>query len=352
MFSALILAAGFFAASSARAGTNLVDVQFEYPKLFDEANFLPGQSVNRWVKVKNVSAESQTVITKVKDLNDPGGLGALINFEIKKGGAVLRSGTLADFYLAGEMVLSSIAPEEEVEYVYQATFNPDSGNEDKGKTLTFNIDIGSQSTESIGGEVGGGGSGGGGGGGYAFQDLIISNEAVQVISDTSATITWLTNKNATSRVIYCLTSHPDIANASPPNYSYSFSNSEDSVKITGHSMTITGLTPGTSYFFRPISSASPEKWGKELSFTTLAAGSEPQEIELPVGEQPGGEILGEKIANGEDQNQSGVRPLPAVLSEKLVATGFKPVEFVILIIAFAFCLFGAFVIKKKNIAPK
>ncbi|MFA6928629.1 MAG: fibronectin type III domain-containing protein [Patescibacteria group bacterium] len=349
MFGALILAAGFFAASSARAGTNLVDVLFEYPKLFDEANFLPSQSVSRWVKVKNVSAESQTIIAKIKDLEDTGNLGTQINLKIKKGGAVLQSGTLTGFYLDGEKILSAISPGEEVEYVYEATFNPASGNGDKGKTLTFNIDVGSQSTESVGGEGGGGGSGGGGGG-YTFSDLIIYNEAVRVISGTEAEITWLTNKNATSRVIYDSASHPDITGEVPPNYGYDFSNSEDSTMITGHSMTLTGLTPATIYYFRPISHASPEKLGTELAFTTLAAGSQPLTIEPPAVEAPEGQVLGEKVVNGKAAAKP--RPLSAVLGEKLAATGFEPAELVVLLMAFASCLLGIFIIKNKKLAKK
>jgi len=113
-----------------------------------------------------------------------------------------------------------------------------------------------------------GGGGGGGGGGVVSQDLIIFNEMVSEVTDTTATITWTTNKNATSRVVYDTVSHPEISGQLPPKYSYAFSNTEDSTKIVGHSMIITGLTPQTKYYFRPISSASPEKIGKEVTFNT------------------------------------------------------------------------------------
>ncbi|MFH1401823.1 MAG: fibronectin type III domain-containing protein, partial [Parcubacteria group bacterium] len=58
---------------------------------------------------------------------------------------------------------------------------------------------------------------------------------------------------------------------------------QDSVnKVIFHSVTITGLVPGTTYFWRPISHGSPIKVGDELSFTTSI--SEESDVESCVGE--------------------------------------------------------------------
>ncbi|MFH1413181.1 MAG: DUF11 domain-containing protein, partial [bacterium] len=73
----------------------------------------------------------------------------------------------------------------------------------------------------------------------------------------------------TSRVIYDTVSHSDITGESAPNYGYAWSTEKDETKVTGHSVTITGLDPFTMYYFRPLSSASPEIYGTEISVSTI-----------------------------------------------------------------------------------
>lgn len=130
----------------------------------------------------------------------------------------------------------------------------------------------------------GGGESVGGGGGYTYQDLYIFNERATKPSDTSVTVTWTTSKFATSRVIYDTVSHPDISGEVGPNYGYAFSTIEDPNKVTGHSVAVGGLIPDTQYFFRPVSRASPEKYGRELSFTTPPAEDTGEEKEGVDGE--------------------------------------------------------------------
>lgn len=134
--------------------------------------------------------------------------------------------------------------------------------------LTDDQDTGACSAGGITTTIGG--SGGGGGGSAGFTSLYIHSEQIANPLATSITITWYTNKPATSRVVYDTVSHPTIGYA--PNYGYAFSNAEDSTKVLFHSMTITGLTPNTVYYFRPISSASPEVYGIELQSQTTSGG--------------------------------------------------------------------------------
>ncbi|KKR88982.1 MAG: hypothetical protein UW50_C0002G0001 [Candidatus Wolfebacteria bacterium GW2011_GWA1_44_24] len=108
--------------------------------------------------------------------------------------------------------------------------------------------------------------------------LRFGNQKLAVISDETATSTtettsfivaWTTDKPATSRVIYDTISHPVLGNA--PNYGYSSSTIEQDIdpnKTTNHSVAVTGLTAGTTYYYRVISAASPENVGTENSFTT------------------------------------------------------------------------------------
>lgn len=100
---------------------------------------------------------------------------------------------------------------------------------------------------------------------------VISGQGSTSVTDVSATITWTTDQLSTSRVIYDTVSHGSLGSA--PNYGYAFSSAEfDSVvKVTKHSVFITGLTPGTTYYFRAVSHGSPESVGSETSFATSAA---------------------------------------------------------------------------------
>jgi len=85
------------------------------------------------------------------------------------------------------------------------------------------------------------------------QKPVISNIATSNITQTGVTITWDTDIVATSRVIYDTTSHPDITAQTAPNFGYAASTATDSNKVVSHSVTISGLNPGTKYYFRVIS---------------------------------------------------------------------------------------------------
>ena len=108
-------------------------------------------------------------------------------------------------------------------------------------------------------------SGGGGGGGGGETYLTVHDEQVSCTSETSVLVSWRTNKYATSRVVYDTESHPP-STGLPPNYGYANSTATSTDKVTIHSMVIENLDGNTLYYFKPISSASPEAIGKELLF--------------------------------------------------------------------------------------
>jgi len=81
-----------------------------------------------------------------------------------------------------------------------------------------------------------GGGGGGGGGGAVAPPPQISDIKVTVTSST-ATITWKTDKSATSKVNYGLTTAYGLTVSS-------------GVLVTSHSLTLTGLTPSTTYHYQ------------------------------------------------------------------------------------------------------
>lgn len=85
--------------------------------------------------------------------------------------------------------------------------------------------------------------------------LTITNISVTNVTKNSATITWTTNRVADSRVIYDTVSHPDITGQSGPNYGYvnSTETFDSATKVTTHTVTVTGLSANTKYYFRVIS---------------------------------------------------------------------------------------------------
>ena len=103
---------------------------------------------------------------------------------------------------------------------------------------------------------------------YTSPSIVIFNPTIRGTSNTSATVSWYTNIPATSRVVYG--DQRVSVTGDAPNYGYALSTLEqDSAsKVIFHSVTISGLTPGKTYYWRPISSASPEVLGEESSFVT------------------------------------------------------------------------------------
>ena len=157
------------------------NVDFEQDPLFYEANFLPGDTVSRYVKVSNYTGTAVDVGVQSRDISDPGFLGDLIDLEIKENGTTLYSGTLTDFFVDSEdpnvLPLGSLPDGGNTQYDFLATFNPTAGNDTQGKSLNFDLTIGILGeNENNGGEDGDGnqtftvfGSTGGGGGGPSYS---------------------------------------------------------------------------------------------------------------------------------------------------------------------------------------
>lgn len=278
--------------------------------LFGAVNFVPGQSVSGSIEIKNKSGVTKTIITEAIKEDDPNNFAAALNLEIKQGETNLYglgdSKTLKDFFDAGEVVLSTLANDATTTYEFIATFKSDAGDEYQNKKINnFDILIGFQGEE---GTTGGGGTGGGGsGGGGSTSGLTISQTANTVVSPTSVTITWLTSYNSTSRVIYAAEGEAHIFDLSAvpispstlSNYGYQYSSDEiDTPAIlngkTFHTVILTGLTPGTTYYYRVISHASPDTVGQELSFTTT--GTKPSE--QTIGPNEGGLVAGQETGGG------------------------------------------------------
>lgn len=108
--------------------------------------------------------------------------------------------------------------------------------------------------------------GGGGGGGGSVQ-LVIYNEKVVEASSSTAILTWDTNMEATGRVVYG-TSSVSNTNSNLADFGYSNTSVLVNDLTTSHSVNISGLVPGTIYYFRAISTnGSRLALSQELTLT-------------------------------------------------------------------------------------
>lgn len=96
----------------------------------------------------------------------------------------------------------------------------------------------------------------------------ISGQSISETSSELVIIKWTTDKPATSRVVYDTIPHTVIGSA--PNYGYANSTQEQDIaaKVSNHAVSLAGLVPGTTYYYRTISKASPEAVSAESSFNT------------------------------------------------------------------------------------
>ena len=267
----------------------------------------------------------------------------------EKGGSDLYGGstgekTLFNFYQNGETYLSDIENGSNKVYEFEIGFPSEKENEWQEKTTTFDILIGFQGGGGMGvcgngvkegveqcdgtdlglggqtctglGYSGGTlscnlscnfdtsnctGTGGGGGGGGLPPGLTILGESVEATNtgETSVTIIWTTSYFSTSQVIYGAQGEAHTLNLSdntgtPPKYGYAHTTAEHdtSPKVISHSVTIYGLSSGTTYYCRAVSHASLAI-SREFTFTTLGVKEigEIGEGILPPEEEitPGGE---------------------------------------------------------------
>ncbi|OGH23482.1 MAG: hypothetical protein A2629_00345 [Candidatus Levybacteria bacterium RIFCSPHIGHO2_01_FULL_41_15] len=147
---------------------------------------------------------------------------------------------------------------------------------------------------------------------------VISDETSGSVTDTSVTITWITDDPATSRVLYDSVSHPSLGGA--PNYGYANSTDEEDAdpKVTSHSVDISGLTSGTTYFYRTVSHGSPEAVGDEKSVTTTSPAT--------TSGGGGGDGQSDGLGCGSKDCSGNVVGVPQVLGALIspLATGFAP----------------------------
>lgn len=345
---------GFLPASSVLAVTNLT-VNFENTPLFSEANFLPGQAVTKYVDVTNNTSETKTIGVKAKNYTacSENCLADQLKIKITDGDNTLYGETsLTDFFAAGEKKLSDLASGSATKYYFTITFIPEAGNQYQNNEVGFDFDIGIFGQETIGGggdTGGGGGSGGGGGGGAGGNNyfggetsLVIYNEAAEPVVSNQADITWQTNHIATSRVIYSAETEAHTFQLdNPPNYGYAHSTVEDTTKTTNHTMNISGLVPGVTYYYRVVSHGSFAV-STEHSFTVpLVKGEQTIKENVYTEGGVGGEVvaLNQGIATVEEENttqetQTNKKPINNFLASLADLFKFDGLNFCLILFIF------------------
>lgn len=310
--------------SAAAMDVSFIYITFERKPLFVEANLYPGTCVTRWIKAKNYLAENADLSMNAVNFSEPTGddLSLALEIQIKEGAAVLYSGKLSDFYGAGFIDLPSLSPSQERRFDVTICFPFDKGNEWQGKTTRFDIAVngvesGQEDEDNDDNNSGGGGgsvlsviTSSSGGGGGMVHNLTVLPETVRAtnISEDSVTITWGTSLFSSSQVIYAKESEPHILDLNdtsnvPPFYGYAHTSPEYDISptVTWHSVTLTGLTPGVTYYFRAISHASLAI-STEFLFSTIAP--------VPLKEGNGG-IGGENVSLLTPSYLPSFRPSPS-----------------------------------------
>ncbi len=230
-------------------------------------NFIPGRSVTSEFNIKNNSSKDYSDITVSAELNEE--TKNLSSALLLKSGE--QSEYLSNLLNNGQMKISGRGIKAETSKDFSLTMIFDKKGEDKYQNAHIDFDlifkfVGPENKDEE--EVSGVG-----GGTLLPEGLIIKQETEEEVNQESVTISWHTNKESTSRVIYSKeSSNPELdltdIEDDPSMYGYDFSTDENSGKTTYHEMTLTNLEPGTTYYYRCISHASPPTIGKRQSFTT------------------------------------------------------------------------------------
>ncbi|MFA6215348.1 MAG: SdrD B-like domain-containing protein [Patescibacteria group bacterium] len=150
--------------------------------------------------------------------------------------------------------------------------------------------------------------------------LLISNISVNYLSADSIKIIWFTTHAATSQVVFGESSKTgNQLSLTDNNLNYPLSSGFNFETMTYHSVILTGLRPGATYYYRIVSLADPKQWrgaarifSSELNFTM--AKSTGQNAALSNNNPA---VLGEKITKYQGNIlANGVQTETNVLGEK------------------------------------
>jgi hypothetical protein len=117
-------------------------IEFEYKPLFSEVNFLPGNTVTRYVKVTNNTSTPKLIGVKLNSFIDNDNLASQLNVVITQNTATLYIGTLGSLYDNDVTNLSEIASGVQTQYNFAVTFNNSANNNYQNGSVGFDIQVG------------------------------------------------------------------------------------------------------------------------------------------------------------------------------------------------------------------
>ncbi|MFA4999675.1 MAG: fibronectin type III domain-containing protein [Parcubacteria group bacterium] len=278
---------------------------------FTNTNLVPGGVVTKTITVQNNFGVDKKLGLSATG-SDSSGLASQITLKVTGDGANYEESF--DEFLKGNWIfISTISAGASKTHTLTLTFAADAlQNEYEGKSLTFDLNVGSCDVNdsactiiSVGPEQGTGG--GGGGAGYNDIRLIISNDrndepVLQGGDPQTATVIvrWNTNIPASSQVVYGLSGGSYVLDLNNlPNLGYPLGTSEINIspKVTNHIVALTGLTPGETYKYRVVSRASPPTVSFEKEFTVPVSGET--------------DIQGGRLSLGGSEQAGGINSAPS-----------------------------------------
>ena len=365
IISVIVFGVGFLLINSAQAGVvwfgdKNIFVDFDGLP-FNLSNWAPGMSDVKSITINNGEDFDINLYFKAQKTSGDEVLAEVLTITIDN-----KPNHLSDLF-NNNVTLTPVNSGESQNYNIAISFDEDAGNEYQGKTINFDFVV---VAEQIGEVIIPGGWGGGGG---LPPGLTIVEGTVTIpegaIGETSVTITWLTSYPSTSQVIYAAAGESYTFDLTQPNYGYPHAAPvpEDPAKVTFHSVTLTGLTPGTTYYYRTVSRASLAI-SREYSFTTLggekAEEGIPYEEEIPAEEvvlaptgeeeieKPSGEITegeGEIVGPGEVEKPilAEERTLGEIFATEglLAAIGAMPFNLKVILIIFGVIIIGLVILR-------
>lgn len=144
----------FLLLASPVLSADLIKIEFEQEPLFSNANLSPGQTVQRWIKVENISDKTQKIAIKAINFCVCGQeelcLNNVLFLKIKQNQEQLFYDSLTNFFNSNEIFLSDLENKKDTQYDIIIHFDEQADNEYQKLTTCFDLIIGAtEQTEPI-----------------------------------------------------------------------------------------------------------------------------------------------------------------------------------------------------------
>jgi len=258
---------GLFAPGFALAA---LSVTFQDTPLFLDADVKPGDAITRTVQVTNTGTEAEAVVFRLENTFSDG-LADVMELGVVSGSEVYIDTTFITLFGNTAVSLGSLPAGATRTYSFTSALDPLVGNAYQLTKMGFDLLIGFDGGTLVPDTPPSSG-GGGGGGGSTFS---LFNEAVLVVDNSTANLTWETNRSATSYAVCGNDANgPFILDPADALFGYEFATIENTSKTRSHSAEFADLAAGI-YSCRVASREDVDDEftvSGELQFTILPPG--------------------------------------------------------------------------------